>query len=67
MADSMKTGHGLIRYTTVTMVPLVMQKDQVNLENLYRSSEPPSGADVLPTLSLTDSDKPIFAAGGQHR
>ena len=67
MADSMRTGRGLIRYTTATMVPLVMQKDQVDLDNLYRSSDPPSGADILPALILTDSAKPIFAAGGQHR
>ena len=65
VADSMKTGRGVIRYTLNTMVPLVVRKGQVDVSSLAK--EPGSGADILPTLNILDDSSPIYAAGGQHR
>jgi hypothetical protein len=65
LADSMRTGRGLIRYTTKTMVPLVVRPGQVATDELL--PDPGKGGDILPFLNVLDKSNTIFAAGGQHR
>jgi hypothetical protein len=65
VADSMRTGRGIIRYLTKTMVPLVVRPDEIDRAALSQNEG--TGADDLPFLSVLKSDSVILAAGGQHR
>jgi hypothetical protein len=65
LTDSLRSRRGLIRYTVKTMIPLVVCKGQVAIDELQ--ADPGKGADILPVLNILDKLSKIFTMGGQHR